>query len=168
MAQLPNLIEALQPLTAAIAALKASDPAAAPRALEAQFPLTAPAMQALRALVRDGVEAKWLCDREAAGVRYSRVVKAPSPEALSIDAVHMEGAGAGHTHVHGEFDLCFAVSGAPKFDARPEGWVVYAPNTWHVPTVEGGLMDILYFLPGGGIRFGEQPEGSTAVGLQAH
>jgi hypothetical protein len=29
-------------------------------------------------------------------------------------------------------------------------------------------MDILYFLPGGGIRFGEQPEGSTAVGLQAH
>jgi Domain of unknown function (DUF4863) len=79
----------------------------------------------------------------------------------------MQGAGAGHTHVNGEFDLCFAVSGGASFDGRPEGWVVYAPNTWHLPTVGGGAMDILYFLPGGGIRFGEQPPGSTAVGLQA-
>jgi hypothetical protein len=35
-----------------------------------------------------------------------------------------------------------------------------------VPTVDGGVMDI-YFLPAGAMKFGPQPEGSTAVGLQA-
>lgn len=167
MSQLPALLEALQPLCATIDGLKGLEPRAAEAALNEKFPLAAPPMQALRKLVREGVEARWLCDREAPGVRYSRVLKAPAPEQLSIDAVHMQGAGGAHLHPNGEFDLCFAVSGAPKFDGRPEGWVVYAPNTWHVPTVEGGVMDILYFLPGGGIRFGEQPAGSTAVGLQA-
>lgn len=167
MSQLPVLLEALKPMITAISALKAADPRAAEAELNAKFPLGAPAMTALKALVRDGVEARWICERENAGVRYSRVLKAPGPDALSIDAVHMQGTGAGHTHLNGEFDLCFKVSGAPTFDGRPEGWVVYAPNTWHVPTVEGGVMDILYFLPGGGIRFGEQPPDATPVGLQA-
>jgi hypothetical protein len=167
MGNLPSFLEALQPLLQKIGTLQTADPQGAEAALNAAFPLSGAPMQALRAQVRQGVEEKWLCDRENAGVRYSRVLKAPAPDALSIDAVHMQGTGVGHTHVNGEFDLCFAVSGVPKFDGRLEGWVVYAPNTWHVPTVEGGVMDILYFLPGGGIRFGEQPAGSTAVGLQA-
>ena len=77
------------------------------------------------------------------------------------------GAGMAHTHPGGEFDLCFAVSGSPTFDGRPEGWTVYAPGSWHVPTVQGGVMDILYFLPAGAMKFGPQPEGATAVGLQA-
>jgi hypothetical protein len=65
--------------------------------------------------------------------------------------------GPGHTHPNGEIDLCFAVSGAPRFDGNAPGWTVYPPNSWHVPTVEGGVMDILYFLPGGAIRFEPKP-----------
>jgi hypothetical protein len=34
---------------------------------------------------------------------------------------------------------------------------VYPPKSWHVPTVEHGVMDILYFLPGGAITFEPKP-----------
>ena len=66
----------------------------------------------------------------------------------------MDKPGPGHEHPAGEFDLCFAVDAGARFDDRPEGWTVYPPGSWHVPTVTGGRMDILYFLPGGKIRFG--------------
>ena len=69
----------------------------------------------------------------------------------------MSAPGPGHTHPNGEIDLCFAVDGAPTFDGHPPGWTVYPPGSWHVPTVAGGVMDILYFLPGGAIRFEPQP-----------
>jgi hypothetical protein len=86
-------------------------------------------------------------------VRFSRVQKAADAAAFSVDAVHMSWVGAGHTHPNGEFDLCFVVEGEPSFDLQPEGWTVYGKDTWHEPTVRGGVMDILYFLPGGAIRF---------------
>jgi hypothetical protein len=127
-------------------------------ALEKALPLSSPQMQALKKLMREGVTARWLCDRENGAVRYSRVLKSDAGGGMSVDAVHMSGPGAGHTHPNGEIDLCFTVSGAPKFNGEPEGWTVYLPGSWHVPTVEGGVMDILYFLPGGAIRFEPKPE----------
>ncbi len=145
------LLSALAPLLQALPALVDQDPAQAKAELDRLFPLSS--LAAVRALVRSGVDQRWLCDREHEGVRFSRVLKAAGP-AFSVDAVHMNGAGAGHTHPGGEFDLCFAVDGAPRFDGNVEGWTVYAPGTWHVPTVSGGTMDILYFLPGGQITFG--------------
>jgi hypothetical protein len=127
-------------------------------ALEKALPLSSPQMQALKKLMREGVTARWLCDRENGAVRYSRVLKSDAGGGMSVDAVHMSGPGAGHTHPNGEIDLCFTVSGTPKFNGEPEGWTVYPPGSWHVPTVEGGVMDILYFLPGGAIRFEPKPE----------
>jgi hypothetical protein len=165
MSDLQTLLKELEPLIAVVKDLKPDDPQTA-ATLNAKFPVGSPQMQKLKALVREGVEKRWLCDRENAGVRFSRVMKAGALP-LSIDAVHMSGEGMGHTHPQGEIDLCFSVSGDPKFDGRGEGWTVYAGKSWHVPTVQGGVMDILYFLPGGAIQFGPQPEGTTAVGLQA-
>ena len=165
MANREDLMDALAPLLAAVRETNVTDPNAA-ATLAAKFPIDSPQMQKVKQLMREGVEAKWLCDRENDGVRYSRVQKS-ADGSLSIDAVHMSGAGMAHTHPGGEFDLSFAVSGAPKFDGRPEGWTVYAPGSWHVPTVEGGVMDILYFLPAGAMKFGPQPSGTTPVGLQA-
>jgi len=165
MANREDFLDALAELQAAVRETQVTDPAAA-NALAARFPIGSPQVQRVRQLMREGVEARWLCDREHEGVAYSRVQKS-TDGSLSIDAVNLSGPGAGHTHPGGEFNLCFAVSGSPLFDGRPEGWTVYAPGSWHVPTVEGGTMDILYFLPAGAMKFGPQPAGATAVGLQA-
>ena len=160
-----KLVAQLQPLLTRLQAIDLSRPAEAAAQLSREFPLAR--LAELKQLVREGVEARWLCDRENAGVRFSRVLKAGPAAPLSVDAVHMSTAGAAHTHPSGELDLCFAASGDPRFDGAKEGWVVYGPNTWHVPTVSGGAMDILYFLPQGAMKFGDHPPGATKVGLQS-
>lgn len=150
------LLQALEPILAALKDVDVDNPEAAVALLNQRFPLAQ--LQALKALVREGVAARWLADKENAGVRFSRVLKASDAAAFSVDAVHMQGGALGHTHPNGEIDLCFCVDDAGSvFDGNPEGWTVYAKNTWHVPTVRGGAMDILYFLPGGAIRFEDKP-----------
>lgn len=164
MANKDEVLAALEPVLALLSTVDPSGAGAAAR-LEAAFPVKGPAMTALRALVREGVEARWLCEKENGGVRFGRLAKAA--RGFSVDVVHLAGPGAAHTHPAGELDLCFAVSGQPRFDGRPEGWTAYGAGTWHVPTVEGGAMDILYFLPDGAMRFEAKPADATAVGLQA-
>ena len=89
----------------------------------------------------------------------SRVFKASEDtHGLGVDAVHMSSPGPGHLHPSGEVDLCFALDGSPTFDGNPPGWTVYADGSWHVPTVTGGTMAILYFLPDGAIHFGPRPD----------
>lgn len=154
-AQKAALLAALGPL---LQQLRGHDPAGGAQtaaALNAAHPASGPAMQALFEAARAGAEAGWLTPREADGVRFGRLAKSsPETHGYSIDAVVMDGPGPGHTHPEGELDLCFALDGAPTFDGRAPGWVVYGPGSWHVPTVKGGRMLILYFLPGGAIRFG--------------
>ncbi|MEW5848819.1 MAG: DUF4863 family protein [Myxococcota bacterium] len=164
MSDRETFLQALQPVLELVRTISPSDPEAEAK-LNRALPPDGEVLSRVRTLMREGVAARWLCDRENAGVRFSRVQKSDG-SGLSIDAVHMERAGAGHTHPHGEIDLCFSVEGNPKFDGKPAGWVVYAPNTWHVPTVQGGAMDILYFLPAGAIQFGPKPEGAQQVGLR--
>lgn len=160
-----KLLTTLQPLLTRLAGIDVTKPAEAAAQLNREFPVSS--LGELKKLIREGVEARWLCERENSGVRFSRVLKAGPTVPLSIDAVSMSTAGAAHTHPSGEIDLCFAVSGDPRFDGAKEGWVVYPPNSWHIPTVQGGAMDILYFLPAGAMKFGDYVPGSIKVGLQA-
>lgn len=105
---------------------------------------------ALVEAVRDGV----ICDRGNDAIRYSRLAKASvSTRDHSIDFVWMTGPGINHRHPKGEVNLCFAVEGEPRFDGHGEGWVVFPPGSAHVPTVEGGRMLIVYFLPEGAVEW---------------
>jgi len=151
-----QLVESLAPIIEFLKTLDPGNPTSASE-LNAKFPLEGTAMKELATLFALGVQEKWLCDREGGpGVSYSRVCKASTPEKFSVDAVRMDCPGPGHAHPKGEFDLCFAAAGYPNFDGHSPGWVVYGPESWHIPTVSGGTMNILYFLPGGEIAFGDK------------
>ncbi len=151
-----TLLQALAPVLDVIKDIDPSD-AGAQAKLQSQLPCDGDLLSRVGQLVRAGIEEGWLCDKEAGGIRFSRLLKT-TDESVSIDAVHMDKAGPGHSHPNGEMDLCFAVSGNPTFDGNAPGWTVYPPDSWHVPTVKDGVMDILYFLPGGAIKFGPKPE----------
>ena len=152
------LLQALSPLVDLLDTLDPADAGAA-KVLNERFPVAGDEMQALAALYQEGLREGWLCDRDGGpGVRYSRVSKSMGKSEFSIDAVSMSSPGPGHTHPSGEFDLCFAAEGDPRFDGQAPGWTVYPPGSWHVPTVDGGAMNILYFLPGGAIKFGPRAE----------
>ena len=143
------LLALAAPLAAGLARLEPDEPATAEKAVGGF------AISAFEAGLRAAHAEGWLTPKEAGGVRFGRLSR-PSPElsGFSIDVVDMDSAAAGlHSHPRGEFDLAFALEGAPRFDGRAPGWVVYPPGSRHCPTVTGGRMLIVYFLPGGEICF---------------
>lgn len=101
--------------------------------------------------VRDG----WLCQREADGIRYGRVLKpSDATHGFSVDVVDMENiAGPHHVHPNGEIDLIMPLTPGASFDTRPAGWCVYEAGSMHRPTVAQGRALVLYLLPQGAISF---------------
>jgi len=110
--------------------------------------------QTLTQVCREGLTEGYLCQREAGGIRYGRVLKAtPTTHGFSVDVVDMRDvAGPNHIHPHGEIDLVMPLEGPAHFDGHPAGWVVYEPGSAR-PTVSGGRALVLYLLPGGAIEF---------------
>ena len=141
----------LEPLALALKAVNV-DAADAVAQAERVAPFRGAAVEALRAAAIASIGGDWLLPKSNAGIRFGRVAK--DLHGFSIDAVLMDVPGPRHRHPNGEIDLCFVTKGEPKFDGKPAGWVVYAKGSAHVPTVAGGEMLILYFLPGGAIEFG--------------
>jgi hypothetical protein len=104
---------------------------------------------------RQGDADGWICEREAGGIRYGRVIKpGPATHDFSVDVVEMrEVVGPHHVHPNGEIDLIMPTEDQAKFDQHSAGWIVYGPGSAHRPTVEGGCAYIMYLLPGGAIEF---------------
>jgi hypothetical protein len=151
------LLQALTPLLESLSRIDTESPDSSAE-LAREFPMDGEALRLVRDLVAEGISGGWLMPRGEEGLRYGRLTKAtPESFGFSIDAVLMDRPGPGHLHPKGEIDLCLATSGEPLFDGQPEGWVVKSPGSWHIPTVSGGEMAILYFLPDGEIVFGPRP-----------
>jgi len=113
------------------------------------------------AACRDAIADGWMCNREAGGIRYGRVVKrGPETHGFSVDVVDMDDcAGPHHIHPNGEIDLVMPIEGPAAFDGQGAGWKVYEPGSDHFPTVRGGRALVLYLLPQGAIQFtGKQPK----------
>ena len=104
---------------------------------------------------RAGIAAGWMCNREAGGIKYGRVVKpGEASHGFSVDVVEMENlAGPHHRHPEGEIDMIMPLGGSATFDGRGAGWLVYGPGSAHSPTVSGGKALVLYLLPNGKIEF---------------
>jgi hypothetical protein len=136
------------------ATLDLSDAKSAKEKLDAEFPFDSERVQQWGELMRVGVAEGILCDKGKPPMQYSRISKnIPETNNFSCDAVLMNGAGPNHIHPNGEVDLCFAVDGEPRFDCNEPGWTVYGVGSQHIPTVTGGMMLILYLLPGGALEF---------------
>jgi hypothetical protein len=123
--------------------------------LNARFPAEGPAVRAIFDACRAAISDGWMCAREAAGIKYGRVIK-PGPEThgFSVDVVDMQPiAGPHHGHPNGEIDLIMPLEPAAKFDNRGPGWLVYGPGSAHSPTVTNGRALVLYLLPAGAIEF---------------
>jgi hypothetical protein len=123
--------------------------------LNLRFPGDGVDVAAIAQACRDGIAAGWMCSREAAGIRYGRVLKpGPATDGYSVDVVDMtDVAGPRHRHPNGEIDLVLPLSPAARFDGHGGGWVVYGPDSVHRPTVTGGRALVLYLLPQGAIDF---------------
>lgn len=142
-----GLLALCAPIGAVVARMGCADTAALEAALEA---LNTDQLEAASLAAH---AAGWLTPKEGGGVRFGRITKADS-HGHSIDAVDMNGPASGaHTHPKGEVELCIDLAGEPTFDGRRCRFIAYPPGSRHVPTVAGGRMLILYFLPGGEIIF---------------
>lgn len=109
----------------------------------------------LFAACQQGVKDGWLCNREADGIRFGRVLKATdATHGFSVDVVDMRDiAGPHHVHPNGEIDLIMPLTANARFDGHPAGWCVYEPGSAHRPTVVEGRALVLYLLPQGAIEF---------------
>lgn len=125
------------------------------RDLNEAFPADGAAFKAIEQACHAAIAAGWMCDREAGGIRYGRVVKAtPALAGCSVDVVEMADVkGPHHRHPNGEIDMIMPVAPGAKFDGHGAGWLVYGPDTAHHPTVSDGKALVLYLLPGGSIEF---------------
>jgi hypothetical protein len=148
------MLATFRPLLEAAHGLDLSKPAEARAELARRFDPTSPRARELRtALLQLYAEGK-IAQNGALPVRWGRASKA-TPETLeqSIDVVVMNGPGPLHRHPLGEVNYCLAIDGQPRFDGQEPGWVVFPPESRHVPTVSGGTMLIVYLLPKGQIEF---------------
>ncbi len=125
------------------------------RKLTALFPPVGDVVRRIEAACHEGIAAGWICNREHAGIRYGRIVKPDTAtHGFSVDVVEMRDvAGGHHRHPHGEIDLVMPIDASARFDGHGAGWVVYGPDSAHVPTVAGGKALVLYLLPQGAIEF---------------
>lgn len=123
--------------------------------LNRDFGAESEVFRAIEAACHEAVRDGWMCNREAGGIKFGRVVK-PTPVlgGCSVDVVEMNDCkGPHHRHPNGEIDMVMPLEGDARFDGAPRGWKVYGPDSAHFPTVTGGRSLVLYLLPDGAIEF---------------
>ena len=123
--------------------------------LNERYPAQASTFDDVFAACRDGIAAGWMCNREAGGIRYGRVIKGgDATHGFSVDVVEMNDVtGPHHRHPNGEIDMIMPLTPNAKFDGRGAGWLVYGPGSAHAPCVTDGKALVLYLLPQGAIEF---------------
>lgn len=151
-----DLATLLAPISTTVPALDLADAAAAEAELERRFPPGSEALAAIERAARQAFAAGAVAHRGEPPMRFSRVIK-PEADAggSAVDCVYMEAcSGPAHTHPNGEVILCFPDAPGVTFDGRASTWVVHPRGSRHVPTVAGGSMLLLYWLPGGAVVWG--------------
>lgn len=145
--------ELLRPVTDAVVGHPVE--AALADRLNRLFPADGTAFQAIAAACHAAIAAGWMCNREAGGIAFGRVIKPdPALHGYSVDVVRMKDVkGPHHAHPLSEIDMVMPITPGAAFDGQRAGWKVYGPGSAHHPTVTGGEALVLYLLPEGRIEF---------------
>lgn len=123
--------------------------------LNEQFAPDSVQFQRIEQACHEAIEDGWMCSRGEDNRRYGRIIE-PGPEThgFSVDVVYLKDiVGPHHRHPTGEIDMIMPMATNAKFDGMGKGWLVYAPDSAHRPTVSNGDVLILYLLPNGMIEF---------------
>lgn len=123
--------------------------------LNSEFPADGPDFNRIFDACKAAVAAGWMCNREAGGIKFGRVIKPTDAiHGFSVDVVEMKDCkGPHHRHPNGEIDMIMPLDAGARFDGRGKGWLVYPPGHAHYPTVSEGKALVLYLLPQGAIEF---------------
>ena len=123
--------------------------------LNKQFPVQSEDFLAIERACQQGVSEGWMCQHEAGGIHYGRVIKAgKKTHNFSVDVVKMKDVkGPHHSHPLGEINMIMPITPGARFDGHSAGWWVYPPGSAHHPTVTEGEALVLYLLPQGSIEF---------------
>lgn len=123
-------------------------------------PATENYAQLLR-LLRAGIEEGWACYAEIDGPDYRRGrIAKPSENAngYSVESGMLKDVlGNYHCHPKGEINMIGPVDDTGMFCGSGAGWKVFEPGSQHYPTVTGGKVTMLFFLPGGEIEYLDPP-----------
>jgi hypothetical protein len=150
-----DLATLLAPVSTFVVGLDLASREAAEAALVRRFPPGGEELVRIEAAARAALAAGRIANRGEPHMRFSRVVKPKDDVAgCAIDCVYMDDCeGPAHTHPNGEVVLCFPDQAAATFDGVRGTWVVLPKGSRHTPTVRGGSMLILYWLPDGAVEW---------------
>ena len=153
MSDLKNLLE---PISAFVPELDLSDAGPAEAALNERFPPGSDEIGTIRSAAFAALAAGEIAERGEPGMKWGRLAKPEDTTGgSSIDVVYMsDSSGPAHTHTKGEVCLCFGESESATFENRGDTWIVMPAGSRHEPTVRGGSMLILYWLPEGAVKWG--------------
>lgn len=112
-------------------------------------------------LLRTGIEEGWACYAEIDGPDYRRGRLAkPSADTrgFSVETGMLKDVlGNYHRHPQGEINMIGPVDATAQFCGHGAGWKVFPPDSRHYPTVTGGKVTMLFFLPSGEIEYLSAP-----------
>jgi 2-hydroxylaminobenzoate mutase len=115
----------------------------------------------LLTLLHEGIDEGWACYSEITGPDYrrGRIAEAsPQTRGFTIESGRLRNVlGNYHRHPRGEINMIGPVDATGQFCGHGAGWKVFPPDSRHFPTVTGGTVTMLFFLPGGEIEYTDPP-----------
>ncbi len=112
-------------------------------------------------LLRQGIDEGWACYAEIDGPDYKRgrIAEASAQtRGFTVESGKLRNVlGNYHRHPRGEINMIGPVDPTGRFCGNGAGWKVFPPDSCHYPTVTGGTVTMLFFLPGGEIEYKNPP-----------
>ncbi len=112
-------------------------------------------------LLRQGIVEGWACYDEISGPDYrrGRIAEASAiTHGFTVESGMLTDVlGNYHRHPLGEINMIGPVDATGQFCGSGAGWKVFPPDSSHYPTVTGGAVTMLFFLPDGLIEYKNPP-----------